>query len=103
MLKDIDLTTATVADLKKLVLDTIRTQAGWKPYRTAVLDIMKLYTQAHGSKTTNLIMNFDHDEWILAEEDRPLVELGFENETEVSFFSREAYDAFKLDPKINWE
>lgn len=27
--------------------------------------------------------------------------LDVENETEVSFFSREAYDAFKLDPKVS--
>jgi hypothetical protein len=64
---------------------------------------MKLYNQAHSSKTTNLIINLDHDDWILDDEDKLLVDLGFKNETEVSFFNREAYEKFKIDPKINWE
>jgi hypothetical protein len=61
---------------------------------------MKLYNQAHSSKTTNLIINLDHDDWILDDEDKLLVDLGFKNETEVSFFNREAYEKFKIDPKV---
>ena len=37
---------------------------------------MKLYTLAHGHKTTNLIINLDHDEWILNDLDKTLVEVG---------------------------
>ncbi|GAW01965.1 cytoplasmic protein [Lentinula edodes] len=74
---------------------------GWKPYRNVQLDTLKLYTQAHGAKTTNLIINLDHDEWILAD-DSTLADAGFENETEVSFFNRDLYEQFKQDPETTW-
>jgi len=63
------------------------------PYRR--LDTMKLYTKAHGAKvceaddkffpkyclmflqTTNLIINLDHDEWIIDDDSKILTELGF--------------------------
>jgi len=78
-------------------------QPGWKPYRNVVLDTLKLYTHAHGAKTTNLIINLDHDEWILEDDGQLLANLGFENETEVSFFNRELYSQFKSNPQTNWD
>jgi len=56
-----------------------------------------------GIQTTNLIINLDHDDWILSDESKTLAESGFENETEVSFFNRDMYEAFKLDPQTRWE
>jgi hypothetical protein len=60
------------------------------------LDTMKLYTKAHGAKvceakyklfpkyhlmlllqTTNLIINLDHDEWIIDDNSKILFNLGF--------------------------
>jgi len=67
------------------------------------LDTLKLYTVAHGAKTTNLIINLDHDEWIFDENSKTLAELGFENETEVSLFNREMYDQFKANPETLWD
>jgi len=66
-------------------------------------DTMKLYTKAHGAKTTNLIINLDHDEWIMDDDDVILGDLGFENETEVSLFNRELYNKFKLHPETRWD
>ncbi|KAI0262965.1 hypothetical protein BC834DRAFT_889881 [Gloeopeniophorella convolvens] len=103
VLRDVDLEKTTVGDLKARVRDAIQTQPGWKPYRAAVFDTLKLYTQAHAAKTTNLIINLDHDEWILSDDSKTLVEYGFENETEVSFFNRELYENFKLNPQTRWE
>ena len=73
-------------------------------------------------QTTNLIINLDHDDWIFSDETKTLAESGFgacslsilslvrdvhpmlisltENETEVSFFNREMYETFKLDPQV---
>ncbi|ELU44738.1 hypothetical protein AG1IA_01219 [Rhizoctonia solani AG-1 IA] len=90
----LDLEHTTVGELKERV--PIKTEPGWKPYRTVQLDTLKLYTKAHG--TTNLIINLDHDDWILNDDSAILASLGFENETEVSFFNRELYEAFKKDP-----
>ena len=63
----------------------------------------------------NLIINLDHDEWILENDASTLADLGFgmyafsvnlqslihsENETEISFFNRAAYEAFKQHPEV---
>lgn len=67
-------------------------------------------------KTTNLIINLDNDDWILDDDSQILAHLGFgallqlpwkstdgcpENETEVSFFNRELYNIFKLNPTVS--
>ncbi|KAF7777452.1 hypothetical protein Agabi119p4_3524 [Agaricus bisporus var. burnettii] len=103
VLHNVNLHTATVGHLKKTALQAVETQPGWKPYRNVSLDTMKLYTKAHGAKTSNLIINLDHDEWILNDDTCILADLGFENETEVSFFNRQAYDQFKLNPQTSWD
>ncbi|KAF9002040.1 hypothetical protein BDQ17DRAFT_1244038 [Cyathus striatus] len=100
VLHDINLETTTVKQLKDIARQAILTQPGWKPYHNVGLDTLKLYTKAHGSKTSNLIINLDHDDWILDGEDSLLMDLGFENETEVSFFHREDYEKFKLNPQV---
>ncbi|KAF8479031.1 hypothetical protein DFH94DRAFT_37013 [Russula ochroleuca] len=103
VLRDINLETTTVGGLKEIARNVIQTQPGWKPYRSAHFDTLKLYVQAHGAKTTNLIINLDHDEWILSDEGKPLSECGLENETEISFFNRDLYENFKLNPQTRWE
>ncbi|KAF8952898.1 hypothetical protein BGZ46_003342, partial [Entomortierella lignicola] len=81
----------------------VKTTPGWKPYQTVVFDTLKLYTKAHGAKTMNLIINMDHDEdWILNNDDEILAQHGIENETEISIFNRELYEAYKLNPDIKW-
>ena len=79
----------------------IATQPGWKPYKTVQLDTLKLYTKAHGNKTTNLIINLDHDDWIFEDDTATLLSLGLENEAEVSFFNRALYEEFKLNPEVS--
>ncbi|WWC85680.1 uncharacterized protein L201_000546 [Kwoniella dendrophila CBS 6074] len=102
VLKGINLELITVNELMNLVREEVKKQSGYKPYRTLVLDTMKLYTVAHGHKTTNLIINLDHDEWIL-DPTKTLKEIGAQNETEISFFNRESYDKFKANPEIKWD
>ncbi|PVF98855.1 hypothetical protein CPB86DRAFT_784294 [Serendipita vermifera] len=103
VLHDLDLTQTTVGDLKQKVKTAIQTQPGWKPYKTLDLDTLKLYTKAHGAKTTNLIINLEHDEWILGDDSVHLADCGFENETEVSFFRMSDYEAFKALPEVKWD
>ncbi|KAF5357834.1 hypothetical protein D9756_001806 [Leucocoprinus leucothites] len=103
VLHNINLETTTVGQLKDIARQAVQTQPGWKPYRNVSLDTLKLYTRAHGAKTSNLIINLDHDDWILDDDNRTLVDLGFENETETSFFNRELYEQFKLDPQTSWD
>ncbi|TEB36093.1 cytoplasmic protein [Coprinellus micaceus] len=102
VLHDVNLVETTVGQLKERAGQAVQTQPGWKPYKNVQLDTMKLYTKAHGAKTQNLIINLDHDDWILSDEQMTLEDLGFENETEVSFFNRADYDAFKQNPETSW-
>ncbi|KAE9389741.1 hypothetical protein BT96DRAFT_889908 [Gymnopus androsaceus JB14] len=102
VLHDINLEDTTVGQLKDISRQAIQTQPGWKPYRNVELDTLKLYSQAHGAKTTNLIINLDHDEWIFSDDSKTLAEVGFENETEVSFFNRELYEEFRQNPETTW-
>ncbi|KAF8136236.1 hypothetical protein EV363DRAFT_1395352 [Boletus edulis] len=101
VLHKLNLEATTVGGLKEIVRQAVQTGSAWRPYRNAVLDTLKLYTKAHGAKTTNLIINLDHDDWILEDDDKILADVGLENETEVSFFSRKAYDGFKLSPEVS--
>ncbi|KAJ7349433.1 hypothetical protein B0H14DRAFT_3055258 [Mycena olivaceomarginata] len=103
VLHNVNLQTTTVGELKHLARAAVANQPGWKPYRNVVLDTLKLYTHAHGAKTTNLIINLDHDDWILGDESQLLSDLGFENETEVSFFNQELYTQFKVNPQTSWD
>jgi len=88
--------------LKSQVLQTIHTEPRWKPFRTVTFDTLKIYTKAHGAKTSNLIINLDHEELMLDNDDARLVDMGIENETELSFFNQAAYGAFKRNPETKW-
>ncbi|KAF9148069.1 hypothetical protein BG015_010232 [Linnemannia schmuckeri] len=102
ILHNIDLTATNVGQLRALIIEKIKTTPGWKPYQTVVFDTLKLYTKAHGAKTMNLIINMDNDDWILDNDDEILANRGIENETEISIFNRELYEAFKKNPDIKW-
>ncbi|KAL0089203.1 hypothetical protein J3Q64DRAFT_1390543 [Phycomyces blakesleeanus] len=103
VLKHIDLENTTVGELKAHILETIRTTSGWKPYLSVEFDTLKLYTVAHGHKTQNLIINMEDDKsLILSDDSATLAWLGIENEAELSFFNREAYEAFKKNPDMKW-
>nr|GAT61277.1 predicted protein [Mycena chlorophos]GAT61278.1 predicted protein [Mycena chlorophos] len=103
VLHNINLESTSVGQLKDMARAAVVTQSGWKPFRNVALDTMKLYTQAHGAKTTNLIINLDHDEWILNDDEQLLADAGFQNETEVSFFNYQLYNEFKANPQTSWD
>ncbi|KIK31350.1 hypothetical protein PISMIDRAFT_5824 [Pisolithus microcarpus 441] len=110
VLHKLDLQKTTVGELKNIAKQAVRSGPGWKAYRNVDLDTLKLYTKAHGAKerlygsvTSNLIINLDHDDWVLDDENKTLAEVGLENETEVSFFNREAYEKYRHNPEIRWD
>ncbi|KAK9485232.1 hypothetical protein V1527DRAFT_409242 [Lipomyces starkeyi] len=102
ILKDIDLTRTTVGELLELAKKCIMTQGGFRAFRNVEYNTLKLYTKAHGSKTTNLIINLENDDWILSDHSKTLHECGIENETEISLFNRTLYEAYKLNPVEKW-
>ncbi|RHZ74081.1 hypothetical protein Glove_227g108 [Diversispora epigaea] len=103
ILHEVNLETTTVGKLKNIIKEKINTIAGFKPFRNVNYDTLKLYTKAHGAKTQNLTINLDHDEWIFENDEATLISHKLENESEISFFNREIYEAYKLHPEIKWE
>ncbi|EPQ31374.1 uncharacterized protein PFL1_00709 [Pseudozyma flocculosa PF-1] len=117
VVKGIDLTTTSVADLEQRCVNEVRTNPAFKAFRSYApkLDTLKLYTRAHGSKTTNLIINLDHPEWLLTDDNvaamvpgksratATLAELGIENEHELSLFNRDEYERFLANPEVRWD
>ncbi|CCU98779.1 unnamed protein product [Malassezia sympodialis ATCC 42132] len=106
VLKDVDLTTLTAPALIERCRQEVAAAPAFRVYRGVIgtLDTLKIYTHAHGAKTTNLIINLDRPEWILdSSSDAPLASLGVENETELSLFERRAYDQFLAHPETRWD
>ncbi|KAJ3286556.1 hypothetical protein HDU79_006399 [Rhizoclosmatium sp. JEL0117] len=101
----VDPATTTPQDLAELVKQKVASDSAFKVYRTVDFDTFKLYTKAFGAKTQNLIINLDHDEdWImdpaipLSSQPMPAIE----NETEISYFNKAMYDAYKAHPETKW-
>ncbi|RIA97315.1 hypothetical protein C1645_752580 [Glomus cerebriforme] len=104
VLQHVNLETTTFKELKDLVREKINSTPGLKPFRNVNYDTLKLYTKAHGAKTQNLVINIDDDENLIFPDDATLISCGIENETEISFFNREAYEVYKTHPDvIKWD
>ncbi|KAI9256232.1 hypothetical protein BY458DRAFT_519434 [Sporodiniella umbellata] len=104
VLRNVNLETETVGNLKKLITEKVHSEPGWRPYLNVKFDTLKVYTVAHGHKTMNLIINLeDDDKLILSDDTAVLAWQGIENETELSFFQMEDYKQFKSHPDtIKW-
>ncbi|KAH3900183.1 probable Altered inheritance rate of mitochondria protein 29 [Saccharomycodes ludwigii] len=107
ILKEYNLDTKTPKQLYEDALKYIQTTAGFRPFRTVKYDTMKVYTHAHGSKTVNLVINFDHDndpKWVLDvnEDNKKLVDYDIQNETEISLYVLNDYLAYKENPEEKW-
>ncbi|PVU86835.1 hypothetical protein BB560_006594 [Smittium megazygosporum] len=81
---NVDLSTVTVGELKKMCLEEISTKAGFVPFRNV-----------------EYVINFGN-EGFLDNEQETLDKAGILNETEISLFNRKAYDEFEKNPKFAW-
>lgn len=105
VLRDVDLTATTAPALLARVRALVQTDPAFRTLRSVAkdLDTIKVYTHAHGAKSMNLVINFEHDEdWILRDENKSLRDAGVENETELSVFNMAAYEAYKAHPEEKW-
>lgn len=104
VLQHVDITTMTVDQLRFHCQQEVRSNSTFKAFKSFAdkLDTLKIYTRAHGAKTTNLIINLDHPDWILEDGTKTLVELGLENEAELSLFNRADYEDFIQNPETKW-
>ncbi|KAJ1813996.1 hypothetical protein LPJ60_006171, partial [Coemansia sp. RSA 2675] len=84
-------------ELKETCRKHIASDARFKIFRSIEYNTLKIYTQAFGNKTQNLIINIGDDGFLL--DDKATLEFaGVRNETELSFFNHEAYKAYARSP-----
>lgn len=102
-----DLTSKNAQELLADSVAHIKTTGAFRAFRNVDYNTLKIYTHAHGSKTVNLVVNFDHDEdWVLDTTEKgngkKLVDYGIGNETEISLFNDQDYLQFKANPEEKW-
>lgn len=107
IVKSVNLKDTTPKQLFNQLIETINTTGGLRPYRNVEYNTLKIYTKAHGTKSMNLVINFDNDEECIiysptVNPDKSLYELGIENETEISLFKFEDYLEYKKNPEEKW-
>lgn len=107
ILRNYNLKEKTGYDLFNDCIKHIQTEGAFRPFRNVHYDTMKIYTHAHGFKTVNLVINFEHDDddWVLDINDpkgKPLCQYDIENETEISLYNLEEYLKYKADPIEKW-
>ncbi|KAJ0070653.1 hypothetical protein NL108_017327 [Boleophthalmus pectinirostris] len=93
----------SVREFTERVRQEIETKPGLPPpFRKYQYDTMKIIHQAHGAKTNDLVMSLDDQDKPLLQENQTLQEAGVTNETELAFFKKSDYDAFKANPQVAW-
>lgn len=107
IIPSINLKTTTPRQLFEIVKNIIQTTGGLRPFRNVDYDAIKVYTHAHGTKSMNLVINFDNDEELLifsptVDLQKSLWDLGIENETELSIFKYDDYISYKANPEEKW-
>jgi len=101
----VDLTKLTLTDLEALVWERVQGNAVLsRLFPPGTLDTFKLYCQPHQAKTNNPIINVgDDDTLVLLDYARPLQDLGFQHQMEVSFFHWSTYELYRANPQFKWE
>ena len=104
VLKHLDLPNMTINDLKHMIHDSLKTVSALKPIANHNYDTLKLYSQPHGAKCNNPIINVGGDDHLIMKSDdlRPLNELGIGHETEISYFNYDDYHRYQLNPTTIW-
>jgi hypothetical protein len=101
--KDLDLDNTTLEELKRMVDDRVKTTDNLRFLEKIPFDTLKIYSQPHGAKTSNPVINLSDDEKLLLPDwSKSLSSLGFQNETEVSLFVKSDYEAYKSNPVFKW-
>ncbi|XP_029967236.1 UPF0538 protein C2orf76 homolog [Salarias fasciatus] len=92
-----------VQDFIQMVREDVETRSGLPPpFRKHSYDTMKIIHHAHGAKTNELVMSLDDDEKLILRSDQTLRAAGVASETEVAFFRKEDYEAYKANPRTSW-
>jgi hypothetical protein len=94
----------TEPELKRLVADAAAKDTSLPPpFRTYAYDTLKIEHVAHGAKTSDPVINCENDEQLLLLADgRSVAQWGVKHETDLSFFKKSDYEAYKANPTLLW-
>jgi hypothetical protein len=93
----------TVHDFITHLKQDIQTRPGiLAPFRTHSYDTLKVFCHAHGMKPNDLVINTENDSELILQGDKLLSAYGITNETELSFFSMQDYEAYKTSVQTKW-
>lgn len=100
ILHDLDLTTLTLNHLIPIIKTQIAaSKVLVRLFTGHPFDTFKIYSHAHGAKTSIAIINTSNDlEWVLRDYDKPLHAYGIGHESEVSWFVWQDYLEWKMNP-----
>jgi len=98
VLKDIFLGMTTEELLKK-ALDEVKLSSTLPlPFKKFEYDTLKIEHQAHGSKTSDPVINTENDDLLILGHNLKLCDQNVKNETELSLFKMSDYIEYKESP-----
>jgi hypothetical protein len=105
---NLDLSALTLGDLERMSRERIETNPIlsriFPATSSAPLDTIKRYYTRHSAKSNNAIINVgEDDKLVLHDYVSKLNEIGFDHETEISWFNWGEYQKFCSDPTFKWE
>lgn len=99
VLKNVSLTMTTEQLLERILTEVGSSTSLPPPFRKFGYDSMKIEHQAHGSKTSDPVINTEKDEQLFLVSGVTLEHQGVKNETEISLFKKEDYVDYKQGPQ----
>ncbi|KAL0491278.1 hypothetical protein AKO1_009972 [Acrasis kona] len=102
VLKNVDLENTTTEQLLDVVLKEIDANRAYLPHRGRKYDTIKIYYKAHQNKPNHLVINLGDDDTHILKPGLTLAAQGIEQETELSCFINEEYEAYKSNPENKW-
>lgn len=105
---NLNLSSLTLTDLEKMTRERIEANPLLSRLFPATsptpLDTFKRYYTRHSAKTNNAIINVGEDDKLVIHDYlSKLDEIGFDHETEISWFNWDEYQKFRDNPQFKWE
>jgi len=99
VLKNVSLSLTTEELLHLTITNVASNTSLPPPFRKFGYDSMKIEHQAHGSKTSDPVINTEMDEKLFLVSGSTLDSQGVKNETEISLFKKSDYDEYRDGPE----
>ncbi|XP_063692456.1 UPF0538 protein C2orf76 homolog [Bolinopsis microptera] len=101
-IREVDITQTVDQFIARLVQDLKSVKGIPPPFKTHPYDTLKISHQAGSFKANDIVINLEDDKLLILPGEKTLEECGVMSETELSFFTLAAYQAYKLKPETKW-